>query len=269
MRTIKLTIEYDGTNYCGWQIQPNGPTIQQAVETALSAITGETVQVVSSGRTDSGVHARGMVAHFQTLKNLPLTAFREGVNSKLPADIAVVEAEEVAAAFHARYSALAKKYRYSICLGQVRSPLSIRHAWQFNKALDIEAMRLASSSLVGKHDFAAFRSSGCDAKTTVREIYHIGIKKHGTMLHIDIIGSGFLRNMVRVITGTLVEIGTGSRSADEMENLLQSGDRDLTGVTAPPQGLSLIKVWYEGDQKAWISREKRCNSCQKSLDKVT
>lgn len=267
MRTIKLKIEYDGTAYVGWQTQPNGPSIQQAVETALSEINSVPVSVVSSGRTDAGVHARGMVAHFQTEDNLPLSAFREGVNSRLPRDIAIVAAEEAAPDFHARYSALAKKYRYSIYQGEIRSPLASRYSWHLKRRLDLDSMSQAADGLVGLHDFAAFRSSGCDSKTTVREIYALTVKKHGSMIHIDIIGSGFLRNMVRVIVGTLVEIGNGARSPEEIQSLLHGGVRDLSGVTAPAHGLSLIKVWYDGSPDVWGGGSKRCNSCHKSLDK--
>ncbi len=266
MNKIKLTIEYDGTAYVGWQRQPNGTSVQTLVEQALAEICGQTVQIVSSGRTDAGVHARGMVAHFETDRELPVSAFREGVNSHLPADIAVVAAERVSADFHARYDALAKRYRYSICMGPVRSPIHSRFSWHIKKDLVLVRMKQAASLLVGKHDFAAFRSSGCDARTTVREIFAVEIKKHGRMLHIDIIGSGFLRNMVRVIAGTLVEVGAGKRGPDEVRELLSGGQRELSGVTAPPQGLCLMQVWYEGDLDAWQAEIKPCKSCQKSLD---
>jgi tRNA pseudouridine38-40 synthase len=267
MKKIKLTIEYEGTAYVGWQRQPNGLSVQEAVESALARIVGEPVTIISSGRTDAGVHARGMVAHFETNTDLPLSAFREGVNSHLPNDIAIVAAEPADADFHARYSALGKRYRYTVLIGDVRSPLAARTSWHIKRRLDVEAMRSAASLLVGKHDFAAFRSSGCDAQTTVRELFSIDIKKHGRLLHFDIIGSGFLRNMVRVIVGTLVEIGSGKRSPDEIAELLATGDRDLSGVTAPPQGLCLMQVWYDAEPGEWIASLKPCKSCEKSLDK--
>ena len=267
MKKIKLTIEYDGTNYVGWQHQPNGPSVQDAVEKALGEVVDHSVQVISSGRTDAGVHARGMVVHFETPGNLPLKAYREGVNAKLPADISIVSAEAVDDDFHARYSARAKRYRYSFFLGDVRSPLCSRYSWHIKKTIDVDAMRTAAAYLVGQHDFAAFRSSGCDAKTTVREIFHTEFKKHGRMLHFDIIGSGFLRNMVRVIVGTLAEVGLGKRAIQEIGELLKAGNRDHAGVTAPPHGLSLMQVWYDGNLALWKNDVKACKSCQKSLDK--
>jgi tRNA pseudouridine38-40 synthase len=267
MKKIKLTIEFDGTDYVGWQHQANGYSVQEAIEAALAKVLSQPVVIFSSGRTDAGVHARGMVAHFETEANLPLTAYREGVNSLLPRDIAIVDVEEVAADFHARYSALAKRYRYSLSLGEIRSPLANRYSWQINKPLDVDAMRKAAASLVGHHDFSAFRSSGCNAKTTIREIFSVEIKKHGRMLHVDIIGSGFLRNMVRVIAGTLVDVGRGKRHYSEVSKLLESGQRDFSVVTAPSQGLCLMQVWYEGDLAQWTASAKPCKSCQKSLDK--
>ncbi len=266
MRKIRLTIEYDGTDYVGWQRQPNGPTVQEKVEAALGAVVGRKVDVISSGRTDAGVHARGMVAHFETDLDLPLTAFREGVNTHLPDDIAVVAAEEAPAGFHARYDALAKRYRYTILLGAIRSPIRKRYSWHVRRSLDVGAMRQAAAGFVGRHDFAAFRSAGCDAGTTVREIFSLGISRHGRLLHFDIVGDGFLRNMVRVIVGTLVEVGSGKRPPEAVTELLAGGCRDLSGVTAPPQGLCLMQVWYEGEPADWQGDAKACKSCQKSLD---
>lgn len=266
MNRIRLTIEYDGTAYAGWQRQPNGLSIQEVIEAALQHIVGHPVQVVSSGRTDAGVHARGMVAHFETDRELPMSAYREGANAQLPTDIAITDAVPVPPEFHARYSARAKRYRYTLHSGATRSPLAARFSWHLRSPLDIESMRVAAAGLIGCHDFAAFRSSGCVAKTTVREIFAIHLKRHGAQLHIDVIGSGFLRNMVRVIVGTLVEVGRGKRTAEDVRQLLASGDRDRAGVTAPPQGLCLMQVWYDGEPATWIADLKPCKSCQKTLD---
>jgi len=266
MNRIRLTIEYDGTNYVGWQRQPNGLSIQEVVESALQQVVGHTVQVVSSGRTDAGVHARGMVAHFDTNFDLPMTAYREGVNAHLPVDIAITDAVVVSPEFHARYSALAKRYRYTLNIGATRSPLAARYSWHLRSPLDLESMRVAAAYLVGHHDFAAFRSSGCVAKSTVRDIFSIQIKTHGRMQYIDVIGSGFLRNMVRVIVGTLVEVGRGKRMTDEVQQLLVTCDRDRAGATAPPQGLCLMQVWYDGEPAQWRADLKPCKSCQKTLD---
>jgi tRNA pseudouridine38-40 synthase len=208
MRTIRLTIEYDGGAYSGWQFQANGLSVQEVVEGALAIVVGEKVRLISSGRTDAGVHARGMVAHFLTCRDLPLSAFREGVNRLLPRDVA------------------------------------IRTSWHIRSALDFNAMKAGAEALVGTHDFAAFRSSGCDARTTVRTIFSVEMSREGDLLHIDVKGSGFLRNMVRVMVGTLMEIGMGKRPALEVEQLLREGCRTRAGQTAPPCGLCLMEVWY-------------------------
>jgi tRNA pseudouridine38-40 synthase len=245
VKKIRLILEYDGTAYSGWQCQANGLSVQAVVEAALRQLTGEAIRVVASGRTDAGVHARGMTIHFRTERDLPLRAFREGMNRLLPADVAVRAAAEVPVDFHARHSAKGKWYRYTIFNAPARSPLYARVTWHIRLPLDREAMRQAARDLVGRHDFAAFRAAGCDAKETVREIFSVELCPEGDLLHIDIRGGGFLRNMVRVIAGTLVEIGQGKRSPNDIGRLLQVGTRQAAGVTAPPQGLCLMQVWYE------------------------
>lgn len=244
MAKIKLTIEYDGTDYVGWQVQPNGVSIQQLIEQALQQLLGEEVRVQSSGRTDAGVHALGMVCHFTTTRELPLSAWREGLNRFLPASVVVRAAEPVAEDFHARYSAQGKFYRYTILRDPVRSPLQRRTSWQVRQRLDLEAMRSAAAMLVGKHDFAAFRTSGCAAETTVRELFSIDLYEAGTLLHVDVRGRGFLKNMVRMIVGTLVEIGRGKRPASDMLALLTNPEPVSPALTAPAQGLCLMEVWY-------------------------
>lgn len=243
MANICLILEYDGTAYAGWQVQPNGLSIQQVVENSLAELLGTDVRLISSGRTDAGVHARGMVANFHTDRALPMSAYREGLNGLLPADIAVREAREVAQDFHARFDARGKWYRYTLCLTPVRSPLTARYSWNLRSCLDDAAMAQAASRFEGVHDFAAFRTSGCNAKTTVREIYSVGLQREGELLHIDVRGSGFLRNMVRVIVGTLVDVGLGKKNADSIADLLRAG-RGPAGRTAPAQGLCLMQVWY-------------------------
>ncbi len=244
MKTIRLTIEYDGTAYVGWQIQLNGLAVQQVVEEALARVLGAPVRLTSSGRTDAGVHARGMVAHFTTCCKLPMAAYCEGVNRFLPQDVVVCEASEAEDGFHARFSARGKWYRYTLCLSPVRSPLSTRTSWHLRSVLDELVMAEAAAAFVGTHDFAAFRASGCDAVTTIREIYAVELSRQGQLLHIDIKGSGFLRNMVRVMVGTLVKIGQGKMASDELPALLQGGRREGAGPTAPAQGLCLMEVWY-------------------------
>jgi tRNA pseudouridine38-40 synthase len=244
MSRIKLIVEYDGTDYVGWQFQPNGISIQERLEQALHHLTGSSHRVYSSGRTDSGVHARGMVCHFDTEKELPLTAWREGLNRFLPDDIAVRVAEQVEDQFHARFSARGKRYRYTILRDSVRSPLERKTSWQVKKPLDFENMHQAAQSFVGQHDFAAFRTSGCSAGTTIREIYSITFTEDGTLLHIDVCGSGFLRNMIRMMVGTLVQIGRGKRSVNAIQKLLEDAGSEPSPLTAPAQGLCLMEVWF-------------------------
>lgn len=250
MRTILLIIEYDGTAYVGWQIQPNGLAVQQVVESALAQILGSEVRIHSSGRTDAGVHARGMAAHFRTESRLPLQAFREGVNRFLPQDVVVRAVQEMPEDFHARFSAQGKWYRYTIYNGEVRSPLAARTAWHLRGKLDLPLLRQAAAALVGEHDFKAFRSSGCVAQTTVRQIYGVDVLAEGPFVYLDFRGAGFLRNMVRMLVGTLVEIGQGRRPAADLDKLLCGTPGVSCGPTAPAHGLCLEEVWYERNRSA-------------------
>lgn len=245
MARVCLTIEYDGTNYGGWQVQPNAESVQAQVENALAQVVGRHIRIYSSGRTDAGVHARGMCAHFDVDLLLPLTAYREGVNRYLPADIAVRDAQVVADSFHARFSAQGKWYQYQLYCGAIRSPLNERTMWHCVGDLDLLAMQEAAQLFVGEHDFVAFRSSSCVAQTTVRNIYALDIRGKGEIVIIDVRGSGFLKNMVRVLVGTLVDVGRGRISATQISDLLLSGHRQEAGRTAPAQGLCLMSVWYE------------------------
>lgn len=244
MRTIKLIIEYDGTNYAGWQVQPNGLAVQQVLEEALARMLGAPARLHSSGRTDAGVHARGMVAAFRTDLELPLSAFSDGLNTLLPPDVAVKDASEAPPEFNPRYDALGKHYRYTIYNGQRRSPLVRFHAWHLRRKLDIEAMREAAGHFVGEHDFASFRTTGCAARTTVRRIYSMDIVQSCDSIHIDVRGSGFLRNMVRIMAGTLVEVGLGKRAPDAIVAILAGDEGACAGATAPAHGLCLMEVVY-------------------------
>jgi len=244
MRTIKLVLEYDGTDFVGWQRQPNGISVQELVEQALEQILGEPALLLSAGRTDAGVHARGMVAHFTTVGTQPLRAFRDGVNRYLPGTVAVRDAVEERPGFHARFDARGKWYRYSLYRSPVRSPLHTRTAWHLRGRLDLTAMRAAARLLVGRHDFAAFRAAGCAARTTVRELFEVTLNEAGDLLYIDVRGEGFLRHMVRTLAGTLVEVGLGRRSVEAVRDLLAGGERCAAGVTAPAHGLCLMEVWY-------------------------
>lgn len=249
MRNIKLTIEYDGTAYAGWQVQPNGLAIQQVMEEALAKLLGAPVRLHSSGRTDAGVHARGMVAAFQTESSIPIRAFSDGLNSLLPRDIAVREAVEAPLGFHPRFDAVGKHYRYTIYNSIRRSPLARLYAWHLRGPLDLAAMREAGRGFVGEHDFASFRTAGCAARTTVRRIDTVEISTDGDFINIDVKGSGFLRNMVRIMVGTLVEIGLGRLPVSHVAACLEEPGRGA-GATAPPHGLSLVEVYYPQEENS-------------------
>ncbi|PLX99708.1 MAG: tRNA pseudouridine(38-40) synthase TruA [Desulfuromonas sp.] len=244
MMRIKLTVAYDGTDFVGWQYQPNGVSVQQRLEEAIAQLTGSVHAVHSSGRTDAGVHARGMVCHLTTELMLPVKAWREGVNRFLPEAIAVRRAEVVEDDFHARFSAQGKFYRYTILRDSVRSPLERRISWQIKQPLDLAAMRKAAESFVGDHDFAAFRTSGCAAETTVRNMTSVSLVEDGDLLYIDVRGGGFLRNMVRMMVGTLVDIGRGKRPPEDIARMLSAPGSVPPALTAPAQGLCLMDVVY-------------------------
>lgn len=244
MRTIKLIIEYDGSEYSGWQIQPNGLSIQEVLEEAFSRLLKEKVRIFSSGRTDAGVHARGMVAALRTEKNIPIRAFSDGINCLLPPDIAVWHAEEVSPDFNPRRDASGKHYRYTILNSAHRSPLSRLFSWRVPGGLDVPAMVAGGRYFLGEKDFAAFRAANCAAKTTVRRIDALDISRSGDLIHIDVRGSGFLKYMVRIMVGTLVGIGLGKVRPEEVAEMLKSADRRQAGSTAPPQGLCLMEVFF-------------------------
>ncbi len=244
MRKLKLTLEYDGTGYSGWQVQENADTIQERVETALSSILREKVRVHGAGRTDAGVHALGQVAHFETLSALPAENIRRGANSHLPPDIAILEAEEAAPDFHARYSAVSKVYRYRILVRNTRSPLARHRALRVAPPLDRERMRAAAGLLTGRHDFAAFAASGSTVKDTVRTLERIDITGGGESCDLEFEADGFLYRMVRNITGTLLEVGKGKLTAAAVAEILASKERKSAGPTAPASGLYLVRVCY-------------------------
>lgn len=246
MRNIKLILEYDGTNYHGWQSQSGSgtPTIQDSLEAALKTLTQEDIKTYSSGRTDAGVHALGHVANFNTSSAIPPQAWAPALNHLLPHDIRVLESREVPPDFHARYSALAKTYRYRILNRRQPTALFRSYAWHVNGKLKLKPMRQAAEFLIGKHDFSAFRSSSCGAKSPIRTLKRLEIKKNGEFIDIVLEADAFLQYMVRNIAGTLVETGLGRFSPDDVARMLASCDRTLSGRTAPPQGLCLVTVTY-------------------------
>jgi tRNA pseudouridine38-40 synthase len=242
---VKLVLEYDGTRYVGWQVQPNGPSIQAEVERALATLHHAPRRVTASGRTDAGVHAAGQVASFPEESPLPLIAYVRGMNAVLPRDIAVREASLEADGFDARRSARGKRYRYRIENAPSRAPLTRLYAWQLFPPLDVEAMRAAAVHLVGRHDFAAFQASDCEAHHAVREVTRLEVTgATGGRIDVVIEATAFLKHMVRNVVGTLVEVGRGRRQAADVAAVLASGDRARAGPTAPPQGLCLERVFY-------------------------
>jgi tRNA pseudouridine38-40 synthase len=245
MRRVKLTLAYDGTSYRGFQVQPNGPTVQSVTEEALSRILREPVKLRAAGRTDAGVHAREQAVDFADSGNRPIEAILRGGNALLPPDIRIVSVEEVPLSFDARRHAEEKEYRYFLYLHPVASPFFFRHAWHIEKPLDLCAMREGLAHAVGEHDFMSFRGQGCTAKTTVRTIFRAELSEAYPALHyIGISGGGFLRHMVRNIVGTLVDVGKGKYPPERVRELLFMRDRSEAGPTAPAHGLFLWSVTY-------------------------
>lgn len=245
MRRVKLTLAYDGTAYRGFQLQPNGPTIQSVTEEALGRLLQEPVRLRPAGRTDAGVHARMQVADFADSGRRPIDAILRGGNALLPADIRILSAEEVPASFDARRDAREKEYRYFLHLRPVDSPFYSRFAWHIGKPLDIEAMRAGLAHIVGEHDFCSFRGQGCTAKTTVREVFCAELRGKSTGLHFIVIsGDGFLRHMVRNVVGTIVDVGKRNYLPERVKELFTLRDRSQAGPTAPARGLFLWNITY-------------------------
>jgi tRNA pseudouridine38-40 synthase len=247
VRHIRLVVEYDGSELHGWQRQHGSPTVQQHLEEALAKLLTHEVQVVGASRTDAGVHARGQVASFRTERPIPLHGVRRGLNSMLPETIAVRDASEVPEEFHPRFSATSKHYRYTILTRAERSPRWRHTAWHISDPLDLQGMAAASQALLGEHDFSAFRAAGCTAKTTLRRVDSIMLTRLPEhVIEVDIRGNAFLRQMVRIIVGTLVEVGLGRWPIGQVAEILNGKDRTKAGPTAPAQGLTLLEVRYDG-----------------------
>ena len=245
MSTYKLLLEYDGTAYAGWQRQPDQPTIQAMLEQVIHTITQTEIPVIGAGRTDSGVHARGQVASFQSDKRLSPQEWQRAFNGLLPKDISVRSVDLVPNDFHARYSAKQKLYEYMI-LNQVEpSALERNRTWHVPQALSLEKMQEAARSLLGTHDFSSFQDSQTDTKNAVCNVTLLEIHKQDTLIAIRILADRFLKQMVRAIVGTLVEVGLGKRDPKEVQAILEEQDRRKAGYTAPAQGLYLVQVDYE------------------------
>jgi len=244
MRNVKLVIEYDGTNYFGFQKQKRHLSIQEELEKALTKLCNEKIKVISSGRTDSGVHAKAQVVNFKTTSNLRLLNIVKGLNSLLPNDIAATSARFVSLDFHSRFSAIGKIYRYQVWNSPIPSPLRRRFTYRYMFPLNFIKMRKGAKILIGKHDFKALTAKNRDKNNTIRTIKRIVISKRGKLITLTIEGDGFLYNMVRNIVGTLLLVGRGKLAVSYVRNILQSRDRAKAGPTAPPHGLTLIKVLY-------------------------
>ena len=270
MRTIRMTVAYDGTGYVGWQVQPNGESVQAAIERAILKLTGETISVLSAGRTDSGVHALGQVVSFRTESPIPCDGFRKALQKFLEPDVIIRELEDVADDFHATYSAKRKRYRYVIHNVRTHNPFLRNYVWHRHSRLDDVAMHAAGQELVGKFDFRSFESHWPNKATSVRTVMELTVRREhycpiffelprgelpesqrghagqsqGDFIWLEIVADGFLYNMVRAIVGTLVPVGAGRWTPGDVRRILDAQDRSQAGDTAPPQGLYLVEVDY-------------------------
>ena len=244
MKRVKLIVSYDGTNYCGWQIQPNGITVEEVLNYHLSELLKEPIKVIGASRTDSGVHALGNVAVFDTNARMPADKISYAMNTRLPADIRVIDSTEVAADFHPRKTSTVKTYEYCIYNRRFPDPTKRLYSYFTYYKLDIEAMREAAAYLIGTHDFKSFSTWKEEVKDTIRTIYSIEITKEEHLIRIRIRGNGFLYNMVRIIAGTLMQVGQGILVPQDMEKILETKDRSAAGPTARPEGLTLISIEY-------------------------
>jgi tRNA pseudouridine38-40 synthase len=252
-RRVRMTVAYDGTSYAGWQRQDGEPTIQEELEKVIQRLTGTLSRVTGAGRTDAGVHALGQTAHFETEATIPARGFRLGMNSLLPREIAVLALDDAPEDFDARFSAKRKLYRYRIWNHDTRDPIHDRFQWSYFRPLDVAAMTSAARLLEGEHDFNAFRASDCERKTSVRLLESLTVTTmpisdavgEGREIVVEARGPGFLKNMVRILVGTLVDVGRGKISISDVADILASKDRTRAGQTAPAQGLTLVRVDYE------------------------
>lgn len=244
MRNIKLVIEYDGKSFNGWQKQPNKLNIQGEIEKAIEEITGEKIDLIASGRTDAGVHSLGQVANFKTNSTIDTDKFPYAINSKLKKSILIKSAEEVPERFHSRYSVHSKTYRYTINNSKFGTALYRDMEYHFPIKLDENKMQEAAKYFEGEHDFKAFKASGTSSKSSVRTIYKAEVKREGERVIIELTGNGFLYNMVRIIAGTLVDVGTYKILPEDVKNIIEKKERKNAGKTLPAKGLCLVEVQY-------------------------
>lgn len=244
MRNIKLIIEYDGTNYFGWQKQKDKITIQETLEEAISLLTNEKVEVTGSSRTDSGVHAKGFVANFKTNAKIPGDKFRAAINHKLPDDIVIIKSEEVENSFHSRYSSKGKTYSYGIIMREAPPAVYKDYLYHIKKPLNVENMKKSCQYFIGEKDFIGFRSTGSSVQGTIRTIHDLHIEEDRDIIKIYVSGDGFLYNMVRIIVGTLLMVGSNKIPPEEIKNIIDSKDRKRAGICVPARGLTLEEVFY-------------------------
>ena len=244
-KRIMLIVAYEGTNYCGWQLQPNGITIEGVLNEKLTQLLGEPITVTGASRTDSGVHSYGNVAIFDTNTRIPPEKISYALNQRLPDDIVVQQSGEVRADFHPRHCNSRKTYEYRILNRRFPLPMLRRDTYFYHYPLDVKKMQEAADYLVGEHDFQSFCSPATSAKTTVRTIYHLDVSLQGELITIRVTGNGFLYNMVRIIAGTLIEVGSGAKEPVQITEILTACDRSAAGPTAPAHGLTMIGIEYE------------------------
>lgn len=244
MKRVKIIVAYDGTNYCGWQIQPNGITIESVLNHHLSELLGEEIHVIGASRTDSGVHADGNVAVFDTSARMPAERISYALNTRLPQDIRIQDSCEVPSDFHPRFQRTVKTYEYRICSRKFPDPCSRLYSLFYYWELDVEQMKKAAAYLVGEHDFTSFCTKKEEVTNCVRTIYSLDIEKTGDQIVIRIRGNGFLYNMVRIITGTLLRVGGGLIKSEQIPEILAARDRSAAAETAPAHGLKLVKIEY-------------------------
>lgn len=248
MRNIAFRLMYNGTNYHGWQVQKNEVTVAETLEKALCAVCGEKIKATGCGRTDAGVHAERYIANFRTHSTIPCDRFPLAVNSRLPEDIVVCRAFHVADDFNAIGSCLKKEYTYRIFNSRIRNPFYVHRAYFYPKLLDEDVMDRAARAFEGTHDFRAVRSVGTETRTTVRTVYYCRVYRNGPLLELKVCADGFLYNMVRAITGTVLYAAEGKLTAEDIPAILESGNRTLAGPTVPPGGLYLTRLWYEDER---------------------
>lgn len=244
MKRVKLTVAYDGTNYCGWQVQPNGLAVQEVLNRCLSELLGEQITTIGASRTDAGVHALGNVAVFDTEARMPADRISYALNTRLPEDIKIRASREVPPDFHPRFQQTVKTYEYKIYNNRFPDPTRRLYTYFYYYPLDVKKMQEAAAYLVGEHDFKSFSTYKPEVESTVRTIYDLQVERQEDVITIRICGNGFLYNMVRIIAGTLIRVGGGFYPPEQMQTILEGRNRELAGETARPEGLTLVKIEY-------------------------